>query len=169
MNIRSKSTTQPRNRSIGTLFRASLTVGWEPDSADPGFDDFRHAMMTRSEKAEITICRIYCISKTELPHLKEHLARERKAGIKIRIYYGSERPRDMSLIYATREALDLGSKPPTRAAEEQRATALCALEFETRSRRSIDEMSLHTPGSNQFRSLAQEFDRAWSEAEDYVS
>jgi hypothetical protein len=140
-----------------------LTTGWEDQDADPGFVQFRKAIRRRSKAGELRVLRVYCANNEHTPALKQHFNGETAAGIQVVALDGDDLPPDLSLLYSLPEdapmpIFDRATEPSNVMTD---ATAICALEFRTRSGRSLDGIYFYTPSSDNFRRLQNQFDRAW--------
>lgn len=150
------------------ISRLNSPDAWREKTAAIDFYNFHRDVESRSSKKEMTVTRLYVFNQDEhVDAMMPIMDQQRQAGIDVRHVTNRPNLRDISLVWIPTHAHSGGSSAnATQAAleavlrQDGAYQPLCAIEFQTRGGRELDEMVLHAPG-RAFDELAFTFQSNW--------
>jgi hypothetical protein len=154
-----------------TLWGAThMTSEWLSKTTDDVvLQEIANTLCTLSEEKKLSAFRIYDVGSAEnIPGLREHINRELKAGMSVRITQKGYFVPDINLFWNSRDVVHpsqrkgFGSPSTTVPAAEN--AGLCGLLFETQFLRYLQSVNICGPNSNDFSQLTRLFQEAWESA-----
>lgn len=156
------------------ITRLQSREAWRSKSTTVAYYDFQRIAERQTKKRELNYFRLWCFdNERHFEHMKEIMNRQLKSGFQIRYTTGGGLE-DISIIWVptadTADAVTIKEVDNPIDEVEARSDTfqpLCAIKFlPPRGGRELDEMTICSPSTDEFRRLCMEFQDNWRQAKD---
>jgi hypothetical protein len=154
------------------ITRLESREAWLPESAHPATFEFHTVAEQRTERRELSYIRLWGLqSDKQFQNMEEVMRGQQESGLHTRYLIGQDLD-DISLIWIPRKEAKRAAdykdldNPIDEVNERSELRPLCGIRFGApRAGQELEEMTIYTPETDDFKSLERYFQSKWKAAQ----